>query len=121
MGVWTIPAETQGGAAENCDHRIFCNNLTTIVYLHGQTGHRGTEYRVELYKVLRLVYMQRNFTELNKSLDPVTHQKDICQALVQVPSPQSSPAQSRSGPRPKSKVGIGLAGADTIIIQANAT
>ena len=57
LGVWTIPAETQGGAAENCYHRIFCNNLTTIVYLHGQTGHRGTEYRVELYKVLRLVYM----------------------------------------------------------------
>ena len=52
--MWTLPAETRtGGETESCDNKIFCNNDTTIVYLHGQTGHRGLEYRVGLYRVLR--------------------------------------------------------------------
>ena len=51
--MWTIPAVTRDGEeSEACD-KIFCNNHTTIVYIHGQTGHRGLEYRVGLYKVLR--------------------------------------------------------------------
>ena len=54
LGVWTIPAESQAGVdtAGACESKIFCNTLTTIIYLHGQTGHRGLEYRVGLYKVL---------------------------------------------------------------------
>ena len=51
--MWTIPAESRAGVDTGaCASRIFCNNLTTIIYLHGQTGHRGLEYRVGLYKVL---------------------------------------------------------------------
>ena len=43
LGVWSIAgagAETGAG----CD-KLFCNDHTTILYLHGQTGHRGTHYR----------------------------------------------------------------------------
>ena len=43
LGVWSISgagAETGAG----CD-KLFCNDHTTILYLHGQTGHRGTHYR----------------------------------------------------------------------------
>ena len=51
IGVWTIPA---AGAeeVENCN-KIFCNSKTTILYLHGQTGHRGQpNYRVEFYNLV---------------------------------------------------------------------
>ena len=41
LGVWSLAgAETGAG----CD-KLFCNDHTTILYLHGQTGHRGTHYR----------------------------------------------------------------------------
>ena len=53
IGVWTIPAITdETKLVENCD-QLFCNSKTTILYLHGQTGHRGwPDYRVELYNLI---------------------------------------------------------------------
>jgi len=54
IGLWAISAEDNRSEKVKigCD-KLFCNNKTTIFYLHGSTGHRGKSYRVELYKTLR--------------------------------------------------------------------
>ena len=39
-----LVAGTGAGTGAGCD-KLFCNDHTTILYLHGQTGHRGTYYR----------------------------------------------------------------------------
>ena len=47
LGGWSLAgagAETVAVAGAGCD-KLFCNDHTTILYLHGQTGHRGTHYR----------------------------------------------------------------------------
>ena len=78
LGVWTIPAETRMGETSTCDNRVFCNNHTTIVYLHGQTGHRGLDYRVGLYKALRrfgfniVTFDYRGFGDSVPSLETTT-------------------------------------------------
>jgi len=53
IGLWAISADVNRREVKTGCDKLFCNDKTTIFYLHGSTGHRGKSYRVELYKVLR--------------------------------------------------------------------
>ena len=54
VGVWHIlPASSQA----SCDQHSCTDQLVSgqpiVLYLHGNTAHRGSPHRIELYKVLR--------------------------------------------------------------------
>ena len=56
---WSMPATDHDDTEHDhddtkhvCD-KIFCNNKTSVLYLHGNGGHRGSpEHRLKLYKLL---------------------------------------------------------------------
>ena len=56
---WSMPATDHDDTEHDhddtkhvCD-KLFCNNKTSVLYLHGNGGHRGSpEHRLKLYKLL---------------------------------------------------------------------
>ena len=50
VGVWSISASLP---REECGAGLFCNEKPVVLYLHGQTSHRGSRPRTGLYRELQ--------------------------------------------------------------------
>ena len=48
IGVWTIPSPSSSSCKS-----VFCNSDPVVLYVHGQTSHRGSKHRTELYRRLQ--------------------------------------------------------------------
>ena len=69
VGVWTIPSSS---TPSQCG-RLFCNSEPVVLYVHGQTSHRGSHHRTQFYGRLQdlgLNVVSFDFRGYGDSLSP---------------------------------------------------